>query len=251
MKGMPGLGGRRLRGWAVAIFAAALVTPAAGAGAAAPAGTVAAAAAAATSGSGPSRADRREFRGKVERLSRMQRKRMRPDAWRPGCPVPMRKLRSVTVSHWDFDGDVRQGRIVVHREYSGRILAVFRRLYAKRFRIRRIEPIERYGGSDHDSMAADNTSGFNCRQVAGTNRWSNHAYGKAIDLNPRENPYVTESGHVSPPEGAPYADRKPTRKGMIAKRGPVVRSFRRIAGWRWGGNWAGTRDYQHFSWDGR
>jgi hypothetical protein len=121
-----------------------------------------------------------------------------------------------------------------------------KRLYAKRFPIRRIELIDRYDGDDHRSMGADNTSAFNCRFVNGTNRWSMHAYGKAIDINPRENPYVSGS-FVSPPEGAPYADRSPKRKGMIYRKGPVVRSMRRIIGWEWGGAWSGTRDYQHFS----
>ena len=191
------------------------------------------------------------FEGKVKRLSPETRERMKAHSWRPGCPVPLRKLRVVKVSHWSFKRRVDDGKLIVHRRYARPILRVFRRLHAKRFPIRRIEPIDANGGSDRRSMDADNTSAFNCRFVSGTNTWSRHAYGKAIDINPRENPYVTSSGFVSPPEGRRYTDRDDVRKGMIVKHGPVVRSMRRIAGWRWGGRWQGTKDYQHFSDNGR
>lgn len=191
------------------------------------------------------------FHGSVTPLPAKARKRMKGVSWREGCPVGLDELRRVNVAFVDFDGDRRRGRLVVHRSEARQILAVFERLYAKRFPIRRIEPIERYGGDDRRSMDADNTSAFNCRVVAGTDRWSRHAYGTALDLNPRENPYVTTSGHVSPPAGAAYTDRDDVREGMIVRSGPVVRSMRRIAGWKWGGDWSGTKDYQHFSEDGR
>jgi D-alanyl-D-alanine carboxypeptidase len=99
-------------------------------------------------------------------------------------------------------------------------------------------------------MAADNTSAFNCRFVAGTSRWSMHAYGLAIDINPIENPYVA-GDHVSPPAGRPFADRSRDAKGMVHDGDEVVRAFAAI-GWEWGGDWSGgVRDYQHFSVNGR
>ncbi len=191
------------------------------------------------------------FAGKIKTLSADSRSRIRQHSWSPGCPVPLRKLRAVKVSHWNFEHRVVDGKLIVHQRYAAPILRVFRQLHAKRFPIRRIEPIDAYRGDDHRSMDADNTSAFNCRLVSGTGTWSRHAYGKAIDINPRENPYVTPSGFVSPPGGRPYTDRKDVRKGMIVRRGPVARSFRRIAGWSWGGGWSGTKDYQHFSDNGR
>lgn len=191
------------------------------------------------------------FRGTVSRLSAKARERMTGVSWHEGCPVGLGKLRMLGVSYIDFHGNPDHGRLIVHEDYAGEIVKVFERLYEKRFPIRRLEPIDRYRGDDHRSMAADNTSAFNCRVVNGTDRWSRHAYGRAIDINPRENPYVTSSGFVSPPEGAPYADRDDVRKGMIVAKGPVVRSMRRIAGWKWGGKWDGTKDFQHFSNDGR
>ena len=125
-----------------------------------------------------------------------------------------------------------------------------RRLYALRYPIRRMRPVDAYGADDHRSMDADNTSAFNCRFVAGQpGVWSEHAYGRAIDVNPVENPYVTDSGYVSPPAGSPYARRSRHAEGMIHGGGPVVRAFAG-AGWKWGGDWAWPKDYQHFSYTG-
>jgi hypothetical protein len=188
-----------------------------------------------------------KYKGTVSKLSSYSKERMRKHSWRPGCPVPLRKLRSVRVSYWNFKNEARRGHLVIHRKHAQEINHVFRRLYNSGFNIRKIRPIDAYGGSDRKSMRADNTSAFNCRYVAGTSRWSEHAYGKALDINPRENPYVSGS-HVSPPEGAKYVKRKPLRKGMIGKR--VARTFKRVAGWHWGGNWSGIKDYQHFSANG-
>jgi hypothetical protein len=99
-------------------------------------------------------------------------------------------------------------------------------------------------------MAANNTSAFNCRKVSGSRRWSEHAYGRAIDVNPLRNPYVTRGGRVSPPAGRPYANRSLRAAGMIHGGDRVVRAFA-TAGWEWGGHWSGSRDYQHFSSTGR
>jgi D-alanyl-D-alanine carboxypeptidase len=165
-------------------------------------------------------------------------------SWRPGCPVGPSQLRLLRVSHWGFDRRARVGSIVVHAVAAREILAVFRRLYAARFPIRRIQPVEVYRGSDDASMAADNSSGFNCRFVSGTRRWSQHAYGLAIDVNPVENPYV-HGGIVEPPAGRRYLDRSHVRPGMAVPNGVLVRAFAAI-GWSWGGRWS-PPDYQHFS----
>ena len=97
------------------------------------------------------------------------------------------------------------------------------------------------------SAAADNTSGFNCRPAVGstTGSWSMHAYGLAIDVNPVENPYVLGS-RVLPPAGRHYLDRARRRPGMAVAGGVLVEAFARV-GWKWGGTWAGSPDYQHFS----
>jgi D-alanyl-D-alanine carboxypeptidase-like protein len=168
-------------------------------------------------------------------------------SWRPGCPVPPSQLRRVRLTFRGFDGRGHTGAIVVAARAVPAVEAVFRRLYAARFPIRRMRTIDAYGASDPRSMAADNTSGFNCRYAvaAGPKRWSVHAYGQAIDVNPVENPYI-EGGRVRPAAGRRFLDRNRVRPGMAFAGGTLVRAFA-AAGWQWGGRWAGTPDWQHFS----
>ncbi len=170
-----------------------------------------------------------------------------PHSWRPGCPVAPARLRRIRLTYWGFDARAHTGALVVHAEVAGDAVRVFRRLYAARFPIRRLRPVDAYGGDDRRSMAADNTSGFNCRYVVGPGprRWSAHAYGKAIDVNPVENPYL-ERGNVHPAAGAAYVNRANVRPGMAVPGAVLVCAFEQ-AGWSWGGRWSRTPDYQHFS----
>jgi hypothetical protein len=168
-------------------------------------------------------------------------------SWHAGCPVGPAGLRRVLVSFVGFDGRAHTGELVVNAAVAGDVETVFRRLYAVRFPIRRVRPVSAYGGSDDRSMAADNTSAFNCRYAVapGPKRWSVHAYGEAIDVNTVENPYV-EGGRVLPPAGRAYLDRSRYRRGMAVTRGVLVRAFASV-GWQWGGRWAASPDWQHFS----
>ena len=150
------------------------------------------------------------------------------------------------MSHWGFDGKARVGLVVVRSDVARDVVTVFRRLYTARFPIRRLRPIDAYKGRDATSLAADNTSGFNCRYAIapGPKRWSSHAYGLAIDVNPVENPYL-DRGLVRPPAGRRYLDRSRVRPGMAVASGVLVRAFAAV-GWSWGGRWS-SPDYQHFS----
>ena len=192
------------------------------------------------------------FRATITELSSSQRKAMTPSAWRPGCPVGLDDLRMVRLRHYGFSGRVGVGRLVVHRDAAGDVVRAFRRLYASRFPIRKMRPIERYGGSDWASIEDDNTSAFNCRRATGSTAWSQHAYGRAIDINPIENPYVSGSPpRTSHRASVPYVRRTPYRKGMAVPGRALVRAFDAV-GWGWGGRWRGdVRDYQHFSASGR
>jgi hypothetical protein len=167
-------------------------------------------------------------------------------SYRAGCPVGPAALRTVAVSHWGFDGKPRVGRVVVAKAVAPGLVSVFRTLWRAKFPIRRLQPVSAYRGSDDASMAADNTSAFNCRFVGGTSRWSMHAFGEAIDVNPVENPYIRGST-VSPPAGRAYLDRSRERPGMAVVDGVLVRTFA-AAGWKWGASFG---DYQHFSTTGR
>ncbi|MBI5517138.1 MAG: M15 family metallopeptidase [Deltaproteobacteria bacterium] len=171
-------------------------------------------------------------------------------SWRAGCPVGLGDLWLLQVDHWGFDGAVHPGRLVVHRGHAGRLVEVFRALFQARFPIERMELVDTYGADDHRSMEANNTSAFNCREVAGRpGVWSQHAFGLALDLNPVQNPYLA-TGVVSPPAGLAWLDRTRPAPGLITAEGVVVRAFAR-AGWRWGGFWRHSKDYQHFSANGR
>ena len=189
------------------------------------------------------------FNGTIETLSREVRNRMIGRSWHRGCPVHLRDLRLLRMNVYGWDGQVYRGRMVVNRWQARRVLRIFSDLYDARFRIRRMYLVDAYGGSDEQSMAANNTSAFNCRRVAGTSRWSEHAYGRAIDINPVQNPYVRGST-VEPEAGRKYLDRSDVRKGMVVRPGPVVRAFA-AEGWSWGGDWSSSKDYQHFSSTGR
>lgn len=167
-------------------------------------------------------------------------------SWRPGCPVDPDQLSLLTLGYWGFDARPHVGTIIVRRTVADDVVTVFGTLYRERFPIRRMTPVDAYGGDDDRSMADDNTSGFNCREAvaSGPTKWSAHAYGEAIDVNPVENPYLVD-GSVLPPAGAPYADRDGDRPGLAVPDGVLVRAFAAV-GWQWGGRFR-SPDYQHFS----
>jgi poly-gamma-glutamate synthesis protein (capsule biosynthesis protein) len=183
------------------------------------------------------------FHGSVSRI-KVIRDRM-TSSWRPGCPVPLWKLRYLQVSHWGYDGTVRSGELVVRRSQAWPVVRAFRTLFRARFPIKRMRLVDEYGADDDASMAANNTSAFNCRLATGGSSWSEHAYGRAIDINPIQNPYV-KGGTVLPPAGRRYLNRSRKAKGMIHDGDVVVRAFAAI-GWEWGGHWSSLKDYQHFS----
>ncbi len=164
--------------------------------------------------------------------------------WQPGCPVAPEDLRLVTVTYATDDATARTGELVVAADGAEDVVAVFDEIYAARFPITVMETIEVYGGDDDASMAADNTSAFNCRPVTGGGGWSRHAYGLAVDINPLRNPYV-QGSTVLPPAGEAYLDRSDVRPGMIVAGGVVVRAFAE-RGFEWGGDFSSLKDYQHF-----
>ena len=164
------------------------------------------------------------------------------------CPVRLADLRLLTMRYMGFDRRPHIGQMVVHRRHARDVVEVFRELYDKRFPIRRMQLIDAYGGDDNRSMAADNSSAYNCRTVAGTSTFSDHAYGAAVDINPVENPYVT-ADEVLPSKGRSFVDvdrsgEADAPHGVIVEGDVVVRAFKRI-GWEWGGVW-NDPDYQHF-----
>ncbi|XVQ11179.1 M15 family metallopeptidase [Spirillospora sp. CA-255316] len=172
-------------------------------------------------------------------------------SWRRGCPVSPSGLRMIEMTYWGMDRKPHSGgRLVVNAEAADDLVKVFRKLYAMRYPIARMEPVDAYKGSDFDSIEANNTSAFNCRSATGSSNWSQHAYGLAVDINPCENPYVSADGTVAHKDCVKFKNRKRRDPGVIHDGDRVVKAFASI-GWGWGGDWGGPWDYQHFSSTGR
>lgn len=161
-----------------------------------------------------------------------------------GSPVPksiLATLRLVEVFHFGFDGRLHSGQLVVSSRVEEDVRQIFSLIEEVRFPLHSVIPVVRYNWSDDASMAANNSSAFNYRVIAGTNRLSRHALGLAIDLNPFQNPMIDETGQILPP-GALY---RPEAPGALAESSPVVQAFLQ-RGWRWGGHFRHISDYHHF-----
>ena len=181
--------------------------------------------------------------------------------WKPGCPIGMERLRLVKFSYRDFSDNEREGEIVVLDAVAERVAHIFRVLYQHHFPIAQAKTIEHYQGSDKRSMAANNTSAFNFRPIAGKTLLSVHSYGVAIDVNPVQNPCIEQQtvSHpeeiylpVQPAEGQAYLNRTKLRLGMVEKELDevsglnVVKVFVQNGFYVWGGNWDNPIDWQHF-----
>lgn len=165
-------------------------------------------------------------------------------SWRRGCPVGPEDLRRLELGLVSFSGSAHSGTLVVNADVVEEVVAVFAALYAARYPVELMQPVDSFNSDDFASMEANNTSAFNCRPVTGGTTWSRHAYGRAIDLNPRQNPYVS-SDLVAPSEGELFIDRRREHPAIIRSGGAAQRAFEEV-GWRWGGDFSAIKDWQHF-----
>ena len=164
----------------------------------------------------------------------------------PQDDISYEDLNYVRVLHYNFEGDICIGELIVAADLADEVTQIFYQLFLAEYPITSIILIDEFGGSsgDNASMSANNTSAFNYRLVAGTNRLSNHALGRAIDINPMMNPYV-QGSHVSPENGEAFVDRSNMSLGMIDEDDLCYQLFTQY-GWEWGGAWTSCKDYQHF-----
>ena len=152
----------------------------------------------------------------------------------------------MNVEYLGFDGQTHRGDLIVHEDLAPDVITIFEQLYRLRYPVEKIRTVDHYADADDElSMEDNNTSAFNCRKVPGTDDWSPHAYGRAIDLNPLVNPCLYASGYFEPRNAAEYLDRSRTDPGLLHVGDPAVHAFT-DRGWRWGGEWAAPLDYQHF-----
>ncbi|MCM1372711.1 MAG: M15 family metallopeptidase [Bacteroides sp.] len=166
-----------------------------------------------------------------------------------GHDVNRLELRYLRLAHYDFDGGVRQGEMICNRLIADDIVYIFRCLYEARYPIACMRLIDEYGADDLRSMAANNTSCFCYRAVAGSKKLSRHSLGMAVDINPLYNPCLyVRSGKVVPSEGAAYASNRDKRRDIPGKIDHTDLCFRLFTerGFRWGGDWRTLKDYQHF-----
>ncbi len=169
-------------------------------------------------------------------------------SWHAGCPVGFDHLRDVHVSFLNFSRHREVGELIVNRDAVPAVVAAFRWMYEHGALVRQMRLVDYLNGDDERSMRADNTSAFNCRLVPGTTVWSQHSFGRAVDVNPLENPEI-QHGVIDPPTARRFADRSQQLVGMIHRGDVVWTAFARVK-WTWGGQWHSLKDYQHFSANG-
>lgn len=175
--------------------------------------------------------------------------RMLGRSYPQGCEVPRSDLRYLELSYVDFEGHEHLGQMVCNKHIADDLIYIFRRLYEARYPIASMRLIDDYGADDARSMAANNTSCFCYRRVAGSTALSKHSRGMAVDVNPLYNPCVyVRSGRVLPPEGRAYAHGRDRRKDIPGKIDTADLCYRLFVsrGFRWGGAWRSLKDYQHF-----
>ena len=173
-------------------------------------------------------------------------------SWKHSCPVPLKNLRYLRLKYLDFNGQTREGEMIVHKDVANEVVNIFNELYTIDYPIHKMKLVSTYKGNDWQSIEADNTSAFNCRNATGSKKWSKHSYGKAIDINPIENPYISRKGRISHKASLKYKKREhrldihPDNRALLLKQDQATQIFKKY-GWKWGGDWSGVKDYQHFS----
>ena len=171
-------------------------------------------------------------------------------SWQPGKSITLDKLRYLRIPHWtDVNGDVTLGEMICNAAVAEDLIDVFKILFEHHYPIGKMRLVDEYGGDDDASMRDNNSSCFNHRSVQWSgNVLSKHAQGLAVDINPLYNPLVrVRDGlmRVSPAEGLKYADRSVPSLYRIRSGDLVCRTFA-SHGFRWGGDWSSSKDYQHF-----
>jgi hypothetical protein len=151
------------------------------------------------------------------------------------------KLSILDVCYFSFDGLKHQGQIIIDKELEDDVTDIFALIENMKFPVGKVLPICSYCWHDGDSMADNNSSAFNFRLIEGTTKLSLHSLGRAVDINPVQNPVIYPSGIVAPADAA-Y---DPQKAGTLSAGHQVVEEFLK-RGWRWGGNFEQPKDYHHF-----
>lgn len=173
--------------------------------------------------------------------------KMMGKSYKENCPIPPTDLAYLQVTHYDLKGNVCLGELVVHRKIGKLVIGIFQEIHAAKFPIEKMRLIDEYDANDDRSMEDNNSSAFCFRGIAKTGIVSNHSLGLAIDINPLFNPYV-KGDYVAPSNGQEYVNRSLNKPGMIHSDTVVVQIFKQH-GFKWGGDWKFSKDFQHFEID--
>lgn len=175
--------------------------------------------------------------------------RMLGKSYKKDCTVPRSELRYLRLSHYDSQGKEHVGELVCNKKISSDLKEIFKELYKQKYPIERMRLIDDYEADDERSMQANNTSCFNFRTIAGSKKLSKHSLGMAIDINPLYNPYVKRRKDgkllVQPANARKYSDRSKRWDYKLEKGDLCYRLFIKH-GFKWGGSWTNSKDYQHF-----
>ena len=175
--------------------------------------------------------------------------RINGKSYKADCTIPYEELRYLTLYYVDFNGLIQKGEMIVNKAIAQDVVEIFYALYTAKYPIEQMKLVDEFDADDEKSMAANNTSCFNYRTIAGTTRISNHAKGLAIDVNPLYNPYVRSNSagetEVLPANGTPYVDRSQGFAYKIDTNDLCYQEFIKH-GFSWGGAWNYSKDYQHF-----
>jgi hypothetical protein len=175
--------------------------------------------------------------------------RMQGKSYKKDCTVPRSELRYLRLSHYDSQGKEHVGELVCNKKISSDLKEIFKELYKQKYPIERMRLIDDYEADDERSMQANNTSCFNFRTIAGSKKLSKHSLGMAIDINPLYNPYVKRRKDgkllVQPANARKYSDRSKRWNYKLEKGDLCYRLFIKH-GFKWGGSWTNSKDYQHF-----
>lgn len=167
------------------------------------------------------------------------------ETYKTGCPVALADLRYLTLVFRGFDGRAHTGELVVRATAVARFVAAFRRLFALGFPLEEMRLPGTRDMTERPTGDGNDTAAFVCRPARGQTRFSAHAYGLAVDVNPFQNPYV-KGDLVLPELASAYRDRTWERPGMFLRGSAAVHAFT-DNGFTWGGSFSRPKDYQHMT----
>ena len=181
---------------------------------------------------------------KASPVSAEIRERMEGKTFRQNSEIELDDLSYLQVRYLNFQHEISEGELIVHKTLAKEVLEIFEMLFEAEYEIEKIRLCDEYDGDDERSMADNNSSAFNFRNVADTTELSLHALGRAIDINPLYNPYIVGE-KISPVNSADYVDRTQKFAHKIDHHDLAFKVFA-SKGWHWGGDWTNSKDYQHF-----